>query len=56
MNIAELETKTLPELRDMARDWDLAGYTSLEREDLVFRLLQAETERQGNTFSGGVLE
>ena len=56
MNIAELETKTLPELRDMARDWDLAGYTALEKEDLVFRLLQAETERQGNIFSAGVLE
>jgi transcription termination factor Rho len=56
MNIAELETKSLPELRDIARDWDLAGYTSLEKEDLVFRLLQAETERQGNIFSAGVLE
>ncbi|HEV8193250.1 MAG TPA: transcription termination factor Rho, partial [Ktedonobacterales bacterium] len=28
----------------------------LEREDLVVRLLHAETERQGKTFSGGVLE
>ncbi len=56
MNIAELETKTLPELREMAREWDLSGYTSLEKEDLVFRLLQAETERQGNIFSAGVLE
>jgi transcription termination factor Rho len=56
INIAELETKTLPELRDLARDWDLAGYTALEKEDLVFRLLQAETERQGNIFSAGVLE
>ena len=56
MNITELETKTVGELRDMARDWDLAGYTSLEKEDLVFRLLQAETERQGNIFSAGMLE
>src|SRR5215469_17262309 len=56
MNITELETKTLPELRDIARDWDLSGYTALKKHDLIFRLLQAETERQGNIFSGGVLE
>ncbi|PWT76880.1 MAG: transcription termination factor Rho [Chloroflexi bacterium] len=56
MNITELETKTLPELRDIARDWDLSGYSALKKQDLIFRLLQAETERQGNIFSGGVLE
>ncbi len=56
MNITELETKSLPELRDLARDLDLSGYTSLKKHDLVFRLLQAETERQGNQFSAGVLE
>jgi transcription termination factor Rho len=56
MNITELETKTLPELRDIARDWDLSGYSALKKHDLIFRLLQAETERQGNIFSGGVLE
>jgi transcription termination factor Rho len=56
MNIAELETRTLPELREIARDWELSDYTALEKEDLVFRLLQAGTERQGNIFSAGVLE
>jgi len=56
MNITELETKTVPELRDLAKDWDLAGYSGLKKQDLIFRLLQAETERQGNIFSAGVLD
>jgi transcription termination factor Rho len=56
MNIAELEDKTLPELQELAREMDLAGYTALKPHDLVFRLLQAESERQGHTFSAGVLE
>ncbi len=56
MNITELETKTLTELRDIARDWDLSGYTALKKQELIFRLLEAETERQGNIFSAGVLE
>ena len=56
MNIAELETKTITELRDIARDLELSGYTTLKKQDLVFRLLQAHTEQQGNIFSAGVLE
>jgi transcription termination factor Rho len=56
MNITQLESKTLPELRDIARDMDLSGFTALKKQDLVFRLLQAETERQGLSFSSGVLE
>ena len=56
MNIAELETKTISELRDIARDLELSGYTTLKKQDLVFRLLQAHTEQQGNIFSAGVLE
>ncbi len=56
MNITELETKTLGELRDIARDHDLSGYSALRKQELIFRLLQAETERQGNIFSAGVLE
>jgi transcription termination factor Rho len=56
VNIAELETKTVTELRDIARDLELSGYTTLKKQDLVFRLLQAHTEQQGNIFSAGVLE
>ena len=51
-----METKTLGELRDIARDRDLSGYSALRKQELIFRLLQAETERQGNIFSAGVLE
>ena len=56
VNIAELETKTITELRDIARDLELSGYSALKKQDLVFRLLQANTEQQGNIFSAGVLE
>src|ERR671929_788608 len=56
VNIAELETKTVGELRDIARDLELSGYTTLKKQDLVFRLLQNHTEQQGNIFSAGVLE
>jgi transcription termination factor Rho len=56
VNIVELETKTLPELRELARELDLSGYSTLKKNDLIFRLLQTETERKGNIFGGGILE
>jgi transcription termination factor Rho len=56
VNIAELELKTLEELRDMARDKDISGYSRLKKDDLILRLLQAQAEEQGFNFRGGALE
>ena len=56
MDIAELETRTLSELQELAREIGLTGYTRLKKYDLIMRLLQANAERQGYIFGGGVLE
>ncbi|MDQ4078391.1 MAG: transcription termination factor Rho [Chloroflexota bacterium] len=56
MDIAQLEDMTLTELQDVAREWDLTGYSRLKKHDLVFRLLQNKAEKQGHIFGGGVLE
>ena len=56
MNIVELETKTLNELQDLARQLDITGYSRLKKHDLAMRLLQAEAESQGLLFGGGILD
>ncbi|MBM2827398.1 MAG: transcription termination factor Rho [Dehalococcoidia bacterium] len=56
MNLAELEIKTREELMDIAKELGLSGHSTLKKQDLVMRLLQAQTEQQGHIFSGGVLE
>jgi len=56
MNIAELETQTLDELRDMAREMEMSGYSRVKKNDLVLRLLRANAEQQGYIFGGGVLD
>src|SRR5260370_17196222 len=56
VNIVELETKTLPELRELAREFDLSRYSGPKKDDLTFPLLQTETEGKGNIFGGGILE
>ncbi|MCU0514469.1 MAG: transcription termination factor Rho [Anaerolineae bacterium] len=56
MEIAELETKTLPELRSMARDYNVPRFSRLKKSDLIIGLLRTEAERQGFQLRGGVLE
>ena len=56
VDIAELERKTLPELRDLAREMEVSGYSRLKKEDLILRLLRAQAEQRGLIFGGGVLD
>jgi transcription termination factor Rho len=56
VNVAELESMTLNDLREMARKLDITGISGLKKQDLVFKLLQAQSEEQGNTFSDGILD
>jgi transcription termination factor Rho len=56
VNIADLELKTLEELREIAREMEISGFSRLKKNDLIFRLLRAQSEQQGYIFGGGVLE
>ncbi|MCA9244132.1 MAG: transcription termination factor Rho, partial [Phycisphaerales bacterium] len=41
---------------EMARNFEIQGFTRMKRPDLINRLLQAQTERDGNIFGDGILE
>jgi transcription termination factor Rho len=56
VTISELETKTLPELQDLAKDLEVNGYSRMKKHDLFRRVLQSQTEQQGNIFGQGVLD
>jgi len=56
MDMAGLEAKTLAELRELAKEWEISGYSRLKKEDLILRLLRAKAEREGLMFGGGVLD
>ena len=55
-HLAELESKTREDLLDIAKELGISGVSTLKKQDLMVRLLQAESERQGHLFSGGILE
>jgi len=54
--IAELEARTREELLEMAKELGISGVGVLRKQELVLRLLRAQAEQQGYTFSGGVLD
>jgi transcription termination factor Rho len=56
MNMAELEAKTLEELRAIARETEISGYSRLKKSDLILKILKHQAEAQGYIFGGGVLE
>ncbi len=56
VNIVELESQTRDELLVQAKRLELPGADGLKKQDLIFRLLQTQSEQQGNIFSGGVID
>jgi transcription termination factor Rho len=54
--LAELEERNLEELHEMARELDITGYSRLRKQDLAFRILQTQTEQEGNIFRKGILD
>ena len=56
MNISQLENKNKDELVELAKEMGVPSYTSLKKQDIIMRLLQAYAEQQGNLFCSGVLE
>jgi transcription termination factor Rho len=57
MNILELESRPLAELRSMAsRDFGVQNANRLKKEALVLRLRQEEASKEGLEIRGGILE
>ncbi|KPL03655.1 MAG: transcription termination factor Rho [candidate division Zixibacteria bacterium SM1_73] len=56
MDIVELKSKTVSELLDLADDLGIPGVGGLRKQELIFKILEAKTEKDGFIFAEGVLE
>lgn len=56
MDISELQKKKIIDLHQIAKDYKIAGYSDLRKQELIFKILEAQTQKDGLTFSKGVLE
>jgi transcription termination factor Rho len=56
MNIKELKQKKINELTKIAKELNVEGASGLRKQELIFAILQAQTEKNGLIFGEGVLE
>ena len=56
LNLASLKDMSISELTHIAKEMGIEGATGLRKQELIFKLLAAQTEKSGLIFSEGVLE
>lgn len=56
LNIQELKDLNIQTLNRVAKELGIPGATGLRKQELIFQILKAQTERSGLIFSEGVLE
>jgi transcription termination factor Rho len=56
MNLAELKAEKVSKLNTMAKRFDIDGASGMRKQELIFALLQAQTEKNGLIYGEGVLE
>ena len=47
MDISELKSKKIAELNQIAKDLNISGYSDLRKQELIFKILEAQTEAGG---------
>ncbi|MCE5228958.1 transcription termination factor Rho, partial [bacterium] len=56
MDIDELKHKHIGELYEIARGLGIENFSSLRKQDLIFKILQMNAEKEGGLYGAGVLE
>jgi transcription termination factor Rho len=56
MNLQELKGKKINDLAGIAKDLNIEGASGMRKQDLIFAILNAQTEQNGMIFGEGVLE
>ena len=56
LDIGNLKDMKITELNKLARDLNVNGVSGLKKQDLIFKILQAQAEKEGLMFGEGILE
>jgi transcription termination factor Rho len=56
MDIGDLKKKTIAELTEVAQELKIEGISSMKKQDLIFKILETQTQRNGVINAEGVLE
>jgi len=56
LNLSQLKEMNIQALNAMARELNVEGAAGMKKHDLIFKILQSQTEKSGLLFAEGVLE
>ncbi len=56
IDLAALQGMKINELHQLARDLKIESHANMRKQDLIFKVLQANAEKEGNLYGAGVLE
>ncbi len=56
ISLAELKDKNITDLAKIAKELNIPGASGMRKQELIFQILRAQTEKSGLIFSEGVLE
>jgi transcription termination factor Rho len=56
LDLGMLKRKTISDLAKLAEELKIEGYSNLRKQDMIFKILQANAQREGALYGEGVLE
>ncbi len=56
LNITKLKEMKITELNKLAKELNINGFSGIRKQDLIFKVLQAQAEKEGLMFGEGILE
>ena len=56
LDLGELKEMSISRLHQIARELDIPGVAGMRKQELIFKILQAQAEKAGLIFSEGVIE
>ncbi|MCD6408661.1 transcription termination factor Rho [bacterium] len=56
LNVSTLRKLTIPKLQKIAKELKINGISGLRKEELIYRIMEAQTQKNGLLFGEGVLE
>jgi len=55
-NVTDLKTKKVAEVMQLAKELEVAGYSDLKKQELIFKIIEAQAKKDGFAYAVGVLE
>jgi len=56
MNLVELKEKNISQLTNIAKDLKVTSYSGLRKQELIYKILETQTKKNGQIYGEGILE